>query len=91
MITKEIAKEIAEQFIKNKKLDYVRLNHFPIHYRENKEILGGNREGEFLDVYIYHYTMPGVMEETGNLMYLDAKTGEVLYILGHHGPLDIEY
>lgn len=89
MITKEKAKEIAEKFIVDKKLKYVRLNHSPVRFRENKEILGGNREGEFLDVYIYHYTMPGVMEETGNLIYLDAKTGEVLYILGHHGPLDI--
>lgn len=91
MITKEKAKEIAENFIRDKKLEYVRLNHAPVHFRENKEILDGNRKGEFLDVFIYHYTMPGVMEETGNLLYIDAKTGEVLYILGHHGLLDIEY
>ena len=91
MITKEKAKDIAEKFIRDNKLEYVTLNEFPVQFYENKKILDGNREGEFLDVYIYHYTMPGVMEETGNLMYIDAKTGQVLYILGHHGPLDIEY
>lgn len=90
MITKEEAKEIAEKFIKDKKIEYVTLNHFPISFYKNDEVLYGKRYGEILDVYIYHYTMPGVMEETGNLMYIDAKTGEVLCIQTHHWYLDID-
>ena len=90
MITKEKSKEIAESFIKNRKLEYVRLNHAPVSFYENDEILHGKRKGEILDVYVYHYTMPGVLEETGNLIYLDAKTGEILCIQTHHWYLDIE-
>lgn len=90
MITKEKAVEIAEKFIRDKNLEYVRLNHFPTHFKKNDEVLDGKSYGEFLDVYVYHYTMPGVMEETGNLMYIDAETGEVLCIQTHHSYLDIE-
>ncbi len=90
MITKEKVVEIAEKFIKEKKLDYVRLNHFPVSFYKNNEVLDGKRHGEFLDVYVYHYTMPGVMEETGNLMYIDAETGEILCVQTHHSYLDID-
>ncbi|NHN25547.1 hypothetical protein FIA58_007645 [Flavobacterium jejuense] len=92
MISKEKAKVIIENYIKNKKLPYIELLNDvnKINLKKNNEIAYGKKKGETTDVYTYRYVIMGVQDKEGQIVYIDAKTGELLYILTHHWYIDIE-
>lgn len=80
MITKEKAREIAENYLREKEREYIQLAKVEeIGVRENYEILYGEREGEKADQYFIEYTVLWGAEEKGMLIYIDAEIGEVLY------------
>lgn len=86
MITKEKARALAEQYLKDKKRDYVSIAAADkIVYRENKKILHGDKEGETDNVYLVHYSSLWGAEERGVVVYVSAGTGEILYSLSSHG------
>ena len=57
---------------------------------KNDEILWGDRKGEFTDVYTYGYLAMWTQEEKYMGVYVDAHTGELLYIMTPHWYIDIE-
>jgi len=91
MKTKEEIKKIAEEYIINNKIEYSSLteNIDEMRLIEKKEIRFGKREGQVLDVYIYCYAQLWGIEERGFGLYIDAISGEPLYIIAPHGYLDI--
>lgn len=80
MITKIKAREIAENYLKEKNRTYLKLYDVnEIIFDENLEILYGPRKGEYTNQYSVEYSVQWGMEEKGMFIYMDAETGEVLY------------
>lgn len=80
MITKSKAREIAEEYLKERNRDYIKLsNEESIGYKANYEIIYGDREGELVNQYFIEYTVQYGLEEEGMLIYIDAEAGKVLY------------
>nr|WP_321248142.1 hypothetical protein [uncultured Psychroserpens sp.] len=91
MKSKDEIKKIAEEYISNNNIEYSSLTEDieEIKLIEKKEIRHGKKEGEILDVYIYNYAQLWGIEERGFGLYIDAASGEPLYIITPHGYLDI--
>ena len=92
MITKEKVKEIVEKYIKEKNISHTKLINDveKITLWKNDKIQHGKREGEITDVYVYRYLDMWVQEEKGMNVFVDAHTGELLYIMTPHWYIDIE-
>ena len=92
MITKEKAKEIVEEYIKSKNISYTKLSDDvnKITLYKNKKIAFGGREGEITDLYAYGYLAMWTQEEKYFGVYVDANTGELLYIITPHWYIEIE-
>jgi len=92
MITKEKVKQIVEKYIKDKNIPYTKLldNIDKITLYKNKEIAYGKREGEITDIYTYGYMAMWTQEEKYMGVYVDANSGELLYIMTPHWYIDIE-
>nr|WP_294935169.1 hypothetical protein [uncultured Flavobacterium sp.] len=92
MITKETVKEKVEKYLKEKNISYTKLlddaNEITLY--QNREIAHGAREGEFTDIYAYSYFAMWTQEEKRMGVYVDAYTGELLYIMTPHWYIDIE-
>lgn len=52
--------------------------------------MSGNKKDKVLTVYIYHFAQLWGLEERGFVLYIEAETGEPLYIMTPHGYIDIE-
>ncbi|MEC4004908.1 hypothetical protein OX283_009595 [Flavobacterium sp. SUN052] len=92
MITKEKVKKIVEKYIEEKKVSHTRLvdDAEKITLYKNKKIAYGGREGEIADLYAYGYLAMWTQEEKYFGVYVDAHTGELLYIMTPHWYIDIE-
>ena len=92
MITKEKVKEIVENYINEKNISHTKLldDVEKIALWKSDKIAYGKREGEITDVYIYRYLAMWTQEEKGMNVSVDAKTGELLYIMTPHWYIDIE-
>jgi len=92
MITKEKVKEIVEKYIKEKNISHTKLldDVNKITFYKNKKIAYGEREGEIADIYTYGFLAMWTQEEKNMGVYIDAKTGELLYIMTPHWYIDIE-
>lgn len=86
MITKEEAHDILKKYLGKKRRDYVTISPVSeIQLKENKKILYGDHESEYLTVYISGYSTLWGVEERGVVVYIAAETGDVLYSLSSHG------
>ncbi|MEE1897967.1 hypothetical protein V1389_06455 [Flavobacterium rakeshii] len=86
MITKEEAHDILKKYLGKKRRDYITISSVnEIQLKENKKILYGDYESEYLTVYIARYSALWGMEERGVVVYIAAETGDVLYSLSSHG------
>lgn len=92
MIAKEKIKEKVEKYLKEKNIQYTKLatDVNKITLWKNDEILWGKRKGEIIDIYTYPYLAMWTQEEKYMGVHVDAKTGELLYIMTPHGCIDIE-
>ncbi len=92
MITKEKVKQIVEKYIKDKNIPHTKLlkEANEVRFKKDKEIAHGEKEGEIKDVYLYRYLAMWTQEEKGMTVYVDAHTGELLYIMTPHWYIDIE-
>ncbi len=92
MITKSEAKKIAKDCLIKNKIEYSSIteDENEIGLIKDKKILHGKRKDEVLDVYIFDFAQIWGIEERGLGLYIDAKTGEPLYIIAPHGYLDVE-
>ena len=89
MILEEKAKEVGKNYLDTKGIQYSSI--YPrIGFHEKDEILHGKRIGEMLDVYSFHFAQLWGLQERGLVLYIDAETGEPLYIMTPHGYMDIE-
>ena len=89
MITKEEALKRGKEYLDTKGIQYSSI--YPrIGFHEKDENLHGKRIGELLDVYSFHFAQLWGLEERGFVLYIDAETGEPLYIMTPHGYMDIE-
>jgi len=92
MITKEKVKEIVEKYIEDKNIPHTQLidDIEKITFHKSKKIAYGIREDDILDVYIYRYLAMWTQEEKGMNVFVDANSGELLYIMTPHWYIDIE-
>lgn len=91
MITKEEAKKIGDDLLRNSDIEYETLYDVDkISFFNEKEILSGKEKGSHKDVYMYSFTQIWGIEEKGLGLYIDAHSGEPLYIITPHGYIDIE-
>jgi len=91
MITKEEVQEIGKNYLRDKKIEYESL--YPIDkigYIAKKRIPFGKKKDEQVDIYHFHFTQLWGLEERGLSLYIDAHSGEPLYIMTPHGYLDVE-
>ena len=86
MITKEEVKKIAVEFLDKMNISYSSLDE-KISKELKKKIRYGKRTGENRDIYIYSFGQLWGLEERSMFLCLDVETGDVLYILGPHGPI----
>lgn len=88
MITEEQAKIIGDKYLKDNNIEYSSI--YPkIGFHKEDEILYGKKEGEILDVYSYHFAQLWGIEERGFVLFIEAKTGNPLYVMTPHGYWDI--
>ncbi len=89
MITKEKAIEIAKTYLKKNEWNYIFLEEEKVEFEEKVEIYSGKYEDKKRDLYSIMFDMEGYMNPIMYVIYIDAKTSEVLYVLGPHGSIDV--
>lgn len=89
MKTKEEIREIAEEYLIQRKRQYSAIEPADkINYDKNDEILYGKRKGEYTDVFTVSYYYTVVNQERDAVIFIDAETGEVLYSINSHGYIE---
>lgn len=92
MITPQQAFKIAENYLKEKKRVFTSINSVEEIEKfglfKEMEILYGVKEGQFIDTYVVGYGAPWGMDARAMGIRIDANTGEVLYTMGPHGPIE---
>lgn len=97
MITKEEALKKAKSYLDKAKIEYSSIN-------ENSENIGfvsadderylpqsyGKYKGKRINFYSVGFSQIWGIEERGLGLYINADTGELLYIITPHGYWDIE-
>ena len=92
MITPEQAQEIGVNYLNEKNRSFTSIN--PVvqiekfGFVKNMEVLYGPKEGQFVDAYVVGYGVMWGIEERTMGIRIDANTGEVLYTMGPHGPIE---
>ena len=89
MIKKEDIKEIAIKILEANNVKY-NTEEERIFYRSESEISYGKYEGKIRSIYVYSFGQMWGTTERSMFLYLDAETGEPLYIMTPHGYMDIE-
>lgn len=89
MITKEKAIEIAKIYLKKNNWNYILINEEKVEFDEKLEIYSGKYEDKKRDVYTVGFRIEGYYGPVPYFIYIDAKTSEILYVLGPHGSIDI--
>ena len=80
MITKEKAFEIAKEYLKIRKRQYVDIDTIDeIIFSKNEEVLYGKYEGEKMPVFNIGYGQYWGIEIQSMYITISAETGEVLY------------
>ncbi|MEC4004913.1 hypothetical protein OX283_009620 [Flavobacterium sp. SUN052] len=89
MITKEKAIEIAKIYLKKNNWNYIYINEEKVELEEKLEMYSGKYEDKKRDVFTVGFRIEGYMNPILYIIYIDAKTSEVLYVLGPHGKIEI--
>lgn len=89
MITKEKAIEIAKIYLKKNDWNYIFIHEEKVQLKEKVEMHLGKYEDKKRNLYTVIFDMEGHMNPVMYVIYIDAETSEVLYVLGPHGSIDI--
>ena len=82
MIARNEAVVLVEKYLKKRNREFLRISSAEsIGFKKEAEILYGNRAGELTDQYFVEYTIQWGLDEEGELVYLDANSGEILFSL----------
>jgi hypothetical protein len=86
MITKEQARAIAEEHLKPENNGDLSIDGpEAVTYYPNKLVSHGKRMGQSLDVYMVGYEEKWGYDKRRFGLFVDAHSGEVLYIITPHG------
>jgi hypothetical protein len=86
MITKELAHEIAKQYLYDKKRTFTSIDPVDkVRFVKNKKLSYGTYYGQEKNVYSVPYGFPWGLDEATFYITIDAETGEVLYTITNHG------
>ena len=88
MIKNEDVKSIAIKFLDANNIKYSTEGE-RIFNREKADIDYGKHEGTIKSIYVYSFGQLWGTVERSMFLYIDAENGDVLYILGPHGPVYI--
>lgn len=86
MIKKEDVKDIAIKFLDSNNIKYENISE-KIFFEINEIIVYGKVKGEKRDIFLLSFGQLWGMQERSMFLCIDAETGEVLYVLGPHGPI----
>ena len=89
MITKEKAIEIAKKYLHENDWNYIYLDEENVVFQESEEVHVGKYEDIKRDLYHVFFDMEGYIDPILYVLYIDTETGEVLYVLGPHGSINV--
>ncbi|MDP2160160.1 MAG: hypothetical protein Q8K02_06740 [Flavobacterium sp.] len=89
MITKEKAIELAKIYLKNSEWNYIFISEEKVEFEEKLEMYSGKYEDKKRDVFTVGFRIEGYDGPIPYFIYIDAKTSEILYVLGPHGKIDV--
>ncbi|KMQ69925.1 hypothetical protein ACM39_02475 [Chryseobacterium sp. FH2] len=88
MITKEKAFEIAEQYINERKRNYLRISPIEKVYLEKEKRVPypfSKYYEQIKNMYVVAYDVEKGYDEIPHFVSVDAETGEVLFTMTEHG------
>lgn len=88
MITKENALRIAEEYIKDRKREFIKINEDKIVFEKNKYINYGKYYEKHKDIFTVPYEEEGYINPTSYFVAIDSESGEVLYTISKHGYVE---